>query len=61
MVKLQVTGVNSFNWIATKYNSSYDTSCVSAFSEACFVGTDSNEAHYTVELVASYQGKKSCQ
>ena len=59
MVKLKVTGSNSFKWIATKHNrvGNYDESCLTAFSESCFVGTDSNEDQYKVQLVASDQGK----
>ena len=59
MVKLQVTGANSYNWIATKYNPNgqYDASCVTAFSERCFEGTDADETTYLLELVASNQGK----
>ena len=58
MVKFQVTGVNSFDWIATKYirNGNYGTSCLTDFTEACFVGTDSGEQTYTVDLVASNEG-----
>ena len=40
MVKLKVTGENSYNHIETKYNQDgmYDESqCVSSFSESCFV------------------------
>ena len=59
MVKLKVTGSKTFEWIATKHNrdGNYDESCLAEFSESCFVGTDSNEDQYKVELVASDQGK----
>ena len=60
MVKLRVTGANAFDWIATKYNHerNYKDCCVAAFSESCFVGTNSplGECAYTVELVAEVQG-----
>ena len=60
MVKLHVTGANTFEWIATKYNRNgdYQDCCVDAFSESCFVGIDSplGECAYTVELVAEAQG-----
>ena len=60
MVKLKTKGVNSFDWIATKYNpnGNYGASCLTDFTEACFVGTDSGEETYTVELVASNEGTK---
>ena len=40
MVKLKVTGENSYDWMETKYNKDgeYDKSkCVDSFSEECFV------------------------
>ena len=40
MVKLKVTGENSYDWMETKYNKvgAYDKSkCVDSFSEECFV------------------------
>ena len=53
MIKLRVTGANTFDWIATKYNheGNYKDCCVAAFSESCFVGTNSplGECAYTVE------------
>ena len=59
MVKLKVTGPNSYDWMATKYTNLYDESCPTAFSESCFTGYDAfnGETYYTVELVASNEGK----
>ena len=40
MVKLKVTGENSYDWMETKYNKDgvYDKSkCADSFSEECFV------------------------
>ena len=58
MVKLRVTGSNSFDWIATKYTpgGSYGISCLTSFQESCFVGTAAHERFYTVNLVATNQG-----
>jgi len=55
MVKLRVTGPNTFNWIIAKYRpvGSYPESCLSSFSESCFVGTNTNAKNYQVQLVAT--------
>ena len=55
MVKLRVTGPNTFNWISAKYSwdGSYPKSCLSSFSESCFVGTNTNAQNYQVQLVAT--------
>ena len=50
MVKLRVTGANSFNWMGSKYQ--VGGSCETSFSEACFNGTDVQEDKYQVQLVA---------
>ena len=62
MVKLRVTGHNSFIWIKTKYapDGSYDNSCLTSFQESCFAGTDTDEGKYTVDLAAINQGKTLC-
>ena len=52
MVKLKVTGANSFNWISSKYKRG--SSCETSFSEACFTGTDVQEDKYQVQLVANH-------
>ena len=63
MVKLRITGANTFDWIATKYNrkGNYNNCCVTAFSKSCFVGSDSpdGECAYTVELKAEVQGTET--
>ena len=38
MVKLRVTGASSYEWIDNKYTTKYDPSCLTSFSESCFVG-----------------------
>ena len=57
MVKLKVTGPNSHDWMASKWTNLYDESCPTAFSESCFTGSGGGESQYTVELVASNEGK----
>ena len=54
MVKLRVTGANSYEWIATKYaeTSQYHASCLESFSESCFAGNTNGENSYIVKLVA---------
>ena len=60
MVKLKVTGENSYNHIETKYNQDgmYDESqCVSSFSESCFVhrsgwGNNAGGSPYQIDLKA---------
>ena len=56
MVKLKVTGPNSYDWMAAKWTNLYDESCPTAFSESCFTGNDAREAQYKVKLVASNEG-----
>ena len=53
MVKLRVTGSNSYEWIDTKYemNGKYDASCLISFSESCFVGTSVDRDFYRINLV----------
>ena len=53
MVKLRVTGANSYEWINTKYetNGNYDASCLISFSESCFVGTSVDRDFYRINLV----------
>ena len=54
MVKLRVTGANSFVWIHARYapDGSYDESCLNSFVESCFDGNDVPETKYQVQLVA---------
>ena len=55
MIKLRVTGPKSYDWISAKYRrkGSYPQSCLSSFSESCFVGENTNETNYQVQLVAT--------
>ena len=57
MVKLNVTGTHTFEWIATKYkrHRTYRNTCVKNFTEACFEGTDNVKDAYTVVLTAELQ------
>ena len=50
MVKLKVTGTNTFDWISSKQKQA--GSCGTSFSEACFDGNDVDEDKYQVHLVA---------
>ena len=54
MVHLKVTGTNSYEWISTKYelNGNYPESCLTSFSQSCFVGTKGAEDSYLIDLVA---------
>ena len=55
MVKLRVTGANTYDWISTKYrrDGSYDEACVTSFSESCFVGPNGAERFYPILLEAT--------
>ena len=50
MVKLKVTGTNTFDWISSKQKQA--GSCGTSFSESCFDGNDVDEDKYQVNLVA---------
>ena len=50
MVKLKVTGTNTFDWISSKHKQA--GSCGTSFSESCFNGNDVDEDKYQVQLVA---------
>ena len=54
MVKIQVTGANTYNWISSKYrgDATMVKTCFDNFRIWCFVGTDQNESAYRVKLVA---------
>ena len=54
MVKLRVTGADSYEWIDTKYTKNYDASCLTSFSEACFVGTTADRNYFRINLVAEW-------
>ena len=54
MVKLRVTGANTFDYITTKWaeTSQYDASCLTSFTESCFVGNVAKKHGYEIKLVA---------
>ena len=53
MVHLKVTGTNSYEWISTKYELvNKIQSCLTSFSQSCFVGTKGTEDSYLIDLVA---------
>ena len=56
MVRLRVTGPTSFDWISTKYDINYNASCLTTFSESCYVGGNAGKVSYLVRLVAEPEG-----
>ena len=50
MVKLRLTGANTFDWIRSKYqqDGSYNESCLTSFIESCFEGIDVPEDRYEI-------------
>ena len=48
MVKLRLTGENTFDWIGSKYQSLFNESCLTSFTESCFEGIDVPEDKYEV-------------
>ena len=56
MVRLRVTGPTSFDWISTKYDIDYNATCLSSFSESCYVGGNAGKVSYLVRLVAEPAG-----
>ena len=50
MVKLKVTGPDTYDWIGSKHRPA--DSCANSFLESCFDGTDVPEDKYEVQLVA---------
>ena len=59
MVKLNVNGTHTYQWIATKYKADgiYPNTCVENFTEACFEGNDFGEDNYIVLLTAELQSR----
>jgi len=57
MVKIQITGPNTFTWVASKYwrDGSYDGNCLTSFKHSCFNGRDTIESNYQVQLVAKIE------
>ena len=56
MMKIEVTGVTTFNWIDAKYHRvSATSSCrdQETFSESCFHGSSVSQGNYDIQLVAS--------
>ena len=63
MVKIHVTGVSTFDWIAAILHNdigSYPEKCKiqASFSEDCFKGRSIGETYYNVQLVAKPQESK---
>ena len=54
MVKIQVTGEDTFVWMSAKYRTDHSYECEAqlTFSEDCFQGTSVGKANYNVRLVA---------
>ena len=65
MVKIEVTGETTFDWIDAKYHDpSVTSSCTDqeTFSESCFHGKSVSKGNYNVKLVASSgSGKIHCE
>ena len=58
MVKIRVTGANTYTWIATRYTQKYDSGCAKqdSFSASCFESSGNVQQPkdvYPVQLVAS--------
>ena len=58
MVKIEITGVSSYNWLETRYSTTYTTACTAqtTFVESCFSGTSPTTNSYPVDLVAELVG-----
>ena len=56
MVKLRLTGENTFDWIQSKFqqDGSYNESCLTSFIESCFEGIDVPEDRYEILLDHRY-------
>ena len=54
MVKIKVTGEDTFVWMSAKYRSNppYECEAQLTFSEDCFQGTSVAQANYNVQLAA---------
>ena len=54
MVKIRVTGENTFVWMSAKYRSDHSMECEAqlTFSEDCFQGNLVGQANYNVQLAA---------
>ena len=54
MVKIRVTGENTFVWMSAKYRSDHSLECEAqlTFSEDCFQGNVVGQANYNVQLAA---------
>ena len=56
MMKIEVTGETTFNWVDAKYHVvSATSSCrdQETFSESCFHGSSVSQGNYDIQLVAS--------
>ena len=54
MVKIRVTGVTTFDWLAAKFYKNFPKYCgeQSTFNQSCFQGTSANQEQYNVKLTA---------
>ena len=55
MVKIRVTGKDTFDWLEARYKKGYSEECgkQSTFNENCFQGTSIGQDKYDVDLVAT--------
>lgn len=65
MIKIEITGENTYNYVATRYTTGTATTSAcsnpSTFSEACFIGTESSNGTYVVNLVTGEGFKGSAK
>ena len=58
MVKIRITGPNTFDWIMSMYKENgIGHECLDNFTESCFAGTSTTADKYVVQLVAEKQWK----
>ena len=50
MIKIRITGPNTFDWIMSYYSTAWG--CLDNFTESCFDGTSTTAGNYVVQLVA---------
>ena len=60
MVKIRVTGKNTFEWLEARYNKGYSEKCEkqSTFNENCFEGPSVEQDKYDVDLIATVAESK---
>ena len=54
MVKIEITGPTTYNWVDTRYQTPYTEACAAqaTFDESCFIGTPRSNI-YPVDLDAT--------